>query len=189
MRTPTPTDHAVGSHETIANQAALENDNRSTLENGNTSTAIPTTVDPLDQLPEAARERLAKEESWVVPAILARAFNAAGVRLRAKVLARLLRAVGPLALTVVGGGVFARYVEQARWSSLSVSFSDAARVTSSQIHELAAYVQQSNPEVTRQILAVLARDVSTTTALGVTIGAIAISCLSGRAARSPPPKL
>ena len=141
--------------------------------------------DVLGQLPEAARERLAKEESWLVPAIVTRAFNAAGVRLRAKVLSRLLRAVGPLALTVVGGGVFARYVQQARWSALSVSFTDAARVTSSQIYELATYVQQSNPEVTRQILTVLSRDVSTMTALGATIGAIAISYLSGRASRSP----
>ncbi|MEO7760434.1 MAG: hypothetical protein ABIS68_00840 [Casimicrobiaceae bacterium] len=149
------------------------------------STPAPSLPEALaaEQLPTGTAERLAKEEGWLVPAILARAFAAAGVGLRVKVLSRLLPAVGPLALTVVGGGVFARYVQQARWSALSVSFSDAARVTSTQIYELATYVQQSNPEVTRQILHVLARDVSTMTALGATVGAIAISYLSGRTAR------
>ena len=153
-----------------------------------TPTPITAEPNPLDQLPPAAAARLAKEESWLVPAILARAFAAAGVGLRMKVLTRLLRAVGPLALAVVGGGVFARYVQQARWSALSVSFSDAARVTSAQIYELATYVQQSNPDVTRQILSVMSRDVSTMTALGATIGAIAISYLSGRSGRPTEPK-
>jgi len=145
---------------------------------------VPAAVPPAP-LPPAAAERLAKEQSWLVPAIVARAFIAAGGALRVKVLKRLLPAVGPLALTVVGGGAFARYVGQARWSALSVSISDAARVTSAQVYELATYVQQSNPEVTRQILSTLSRDVTTMTALGATLGAIVISYLSGKGAPTP----
>ena len=99
-------------------------------------------------------------------------------------LSRLLPSVGPLALSVLAGGAFAKYVQQARWSALSVSFSDAARVSTTQIYELATYVQQSNPEVARQILSVLARDVSTMTALGATLGAIMLSYLSGKTART-----
>jgi hypothetical protein len=153
---------------------------------GTTTEATTTTTPPLnslDQLSKGTAERLAKEEGWLVPAIVARAFSAAGDGLKVKVLSRLLRSVGPLALTVVGGGAFAKYVEQARWTALSVSFSDAARVTSKQIYDLAIYVQQSNPEVTRQILNVLSRDVTTMTALGATVGAIALSYLSGRTSR------
>ena len=115
-----------------------------------------------------------------MPAIVTRAYEAAAPGLRMRVLNRMIRAVGPLALTVVAGGVFARYVTQARWSALNVSLSDAARVTSSQVYELAVYVQQSNPEVVRQIAGVLARDVSTMTALGATVGAILIGYLSGQ---------
>jgi hypothetical protein len=140
---------------------------------------------PLETLPRGTVERLVKEEGWLVPAIVARAFVAAGVGLRVKVLRRLLPAVGPLALTVVGGGAFARYVGQARWSALSVSISDAARITSAQVYELATYVQQSNPEVTRQILAVFSRDMTTMTALGATVGAIVLSYLSGKSSPSP----
>ena len=136
-------------------------------------------IDPLQQ---ESVEELVKEGS-MVPAIVARAFTAASVGLRARVLSRLLPSVGPLALAVLGGGAFAKYVHQARWSALSVSFSDAARVTSTQIYELATYVQQSNPEVARQILSVFSRDVSTMTALGATLSAIMISYLSRKAIR------
>lgn len=113
-----------------------------------------------------------------MPAIVTQAYAAAGAGVRVRVLNRMLRAVGPLALTVVAGGMFARYVSQARWSALTVSLGDAARVTSSQVYELVAYVQQSNPDVVRQIASVLARDVSTMTTLGATVGAILIGYMS-----------
>jgi len=66
-----------------------------------------------------------------------------------------------------------------------VSISDAARITSAQVYELATYVQQSNPDVTRQILTVLSRDVTTMTALGATVGAIVLSYLSGKSSPAP----
>jgi hypothetical protein len=141
---------------------------------------------PFSVLLDPPRQESVQElvnEGSMVPAIVARAFTAASVGLRARVLSRLLPSVGPLALAVLGGGAFAKYVHQARWSALSVSFSDAARVTSTQIYELATYVQQSNPEVAKQILSVLSRDVSTMTALGATLGAIMIGYLSGKAIR------
>lgn len=144
---------------------------------------LPLPSAPIEALHPESVENLVKNET-IVPAIVARAFTAAGVGLRARVLSRLLPSVGPLALSVLAGGAFAKYVQQARWSALSVSFSDAARVTTTQIYELATYVQQSNPEVARQILSVLSRDVSTMTALGATLGAIMLSYLSGKTART-----
>ena len=144
---------------------------------------LPLPAAPIEALHPESVENLVKNET-IVPAIVARAFTAAGVGLRARVLSRLLPSVGPLALSVLAGGAFAKYVQQARWSALSVSFSDAARVTTTQIYELATYVQQSNPEVARQILSVLSRDVSTMTALGATLGAIMLSYLSGKTART-----
>lgn len=138
---------------------------------------------PIEALHPESVENLVKNDT-IVPAIVARAFSAASVGLRARVLSRLLPSVGPLALAVLGGGAFAKYVHQARWSALSVSFSDAARVTTTQIYELATYVQQSNPEVARQILSVLSREVSTTAALGATLGAMMLTYISGKAAKN-----
>ena len=126
----------------------------------------------------ATAESSAIEPDEAMPAIVTQAYEAAHPGLRVRLLNRMLRAVGPLALTVVAGGVFARYVTQARWSALTVSLGDAARVTSAQVYELAAYVQQSNPDVVRQVASVLSRDVSTMTALGATVGAMLIGYLS-----------
>jgi len=106
------------------------------------------------------------ESVWRVPAVLAQAFSVSGVELRASALSRLLSAVGPLALAVLSGGAFVKFVQHARWSGLSVSFEDAARATTGQVLELATYVQQSNPKVANQVLALLSQDVSTTTTRG-----------------------
>ena len=118
-----------------------------------------------------------------MPAVVAQAFSVTGVALRARVLSRLLSSVGPLALVVISGGAFVKFVQQARWSGLSVSFEDATRVTTGQVFELANYVQQSNPEVGLQVLALLSQDVSTMTALGASLAAIAIGYVSTRSGK------
>jgi hypothetical protein len=106
-----------------------------------------------------------------VPGIVARAFAVVDSQGRVRLLSRLLRAVGPLALAVIGGGTFFRFVWQAR----PVTLEDAAGVSSSQVYELASYVQQSNPEVVEQVLTFLVQDVTTIAALGVSTVALAIS--------------
>ncbi|HET7033587.1 MAG TPA: hypothetical protein VFJ48_10720, partial [Casimicrobiaceae bacterium] len=75
--------------------------------------------------------------------IVAVTFNRLNLRTRARMLGRLLASVGPLALTVIGGGAFAKYVTHARLQEIPVSIEDAARATSSQIHEIVRYVEQS----------------------------------------------
>jgi hypothetical protein len=95
-------------------------------------------------------------------------------------LRRLLLPVGPLALTVIAGGAFAKYVAQARWSRLSVSLDDAARVTSNQVFELVRYVEQSNPAVLQQAMAVIARDATTMAALSASVAAFVLQRWSRR---------
>jgi hypothetical protein len=53
-------------------------------------------------------------ESPALPAIVAEAFGRLNVGLRARMLRRLLTSVGPLALTVVAGGAFAKYIKHAQ---------------------------------------------------------------------------
>jgi hypothetical protein len=114
------------------------------------------------------------------PAVVARAFALTSSTSRARVLSRLLAAVGPLALAVLGGGAFVKYLRQGSLSGIAVSVEDAARATSSQVFELTRYVQQSSPEVVEQVLAMLARDSTTTAALGASVVAFAISRLLQR---------
>jgi hypothetical protein len=61
-----------------------------------------------------------------------------------------------------------------------ISFEDAARATSGQVHDLVRYVEQSNPHLVDWLLAALLQDGMTMTALGASVAAIAIRRLSGR---------
>jgi hypothetical protein len=93
-----------------------------------------------------------------LPATVAGKFGKLGIKQRARVLGRLLASVGPLALKVVGGGVFAKYVRHARSPEIPVSFGDAARATSSQVRDLVHYVEQSNPKLVEGISEALTLD-------------------------------
>jgi hypothetical protein len=117
-------------------------------------------------------------ESPALPAIVADVFGRLNIGLRARMLGRLLASVGPLALAVVGGGAFAKYISHARWPEIPVSLEDAARATVSQVHELVRYVQQSNPHMCGQLLDVLARDATTLAVMSTSIAALTINHLT-----------
>ena len=115
-----------------------------------------------------------------LPALMASAFCKLDVKRRSSLLGRLLGSVGPLALAVVGGGVFVKYLPNARWPVVPVSFEDAALATSSQVYELVRYVEQSNPNLIEGVLTSLLQDGMTMTALGASIAAMAIKQISDR---------
>jgi hypothetical protein len=115
-----------------------------------------------------------------VPTIVASAFGTLDLKRRAPLLGRLLGSVGPLALAVIGGGVFAKFLPNARSPVVPVSFEDAALATSSQVYELVRYVEQSNPNLIEGVLTALLQDGLTMTALGASIAAIAIKQISDR---------
>jgi hypothetical protein len=114
------------------------------------------------------------KEAASLPALVASVFARTRLALRARMLRRLLLPVGPLALTVIAGGAFAKYVEHARWARLPVSLDDAARVTGRQVFELVRYVEQSNPAVLQQVMAVIARDATTMAALSASVAALVL---------------
>ena len=137
------------------------------------------------QFPQVESGAPAPGEAHSVPAIVASAFTRLHLAHRVRVLRRLLLPVGPMALTVLGGGVFAKYVAQARWPRMSISLEDAARVTSHQVFELVRYVEQSNPNVLQQVMVVLSRDATTMAAVGASVTAIVMKHLSDRSVVRP----
>ncbi len=118
-----------------------------------------------------------------LPAAVAKAFARIGPRLRVQVLSRLLSALGPMALAVIGGGMFAKYIGRARWPEIPVSLEDAAQATSSQIVDLVRYVEQADPAVLQQVVALLSNDIAAMTALGASVAALAIIGWSGATTR------
>jgi hypothetical protein len=131
------------------------------------------------QLPAATRE------AQSLAALVASAFTRLRIAERVRVLRCLLQPVGPMALAVLGGGVFAKYIAQARWPRMSISLDDAARVTAGQVYELVRYIEQSHPLAIQQALAVLARDATTMAALGGSVAAIVMQHLANRSAARP----
>jgi len=147
---------------------------------------LSTAMQPATQPPTVPAGVLALDETPSMPAVVASAFTKLRLVRRARVLRRLLMPVGPMALAVLGGGVFAKYAAQARWPRMSVSLEDAARVTSSQVFELVRYVEQSNPHVLQQVMVVLSRDAATMAAVGASVTAIVMQHLAARKIARPP---
>lgn len=98
------------------------------------------------------------KELGAVPAVFARAFGKLNLERRARLLGRLLGSVGPLALVVIGGGFFAKYLRHARSAQVQISSADAARATPRQVYDLVRYVEQSNPRLVESLLALVLQD-------------------------------
>ena len=119
--------------------------------------------------PQTLADNIAAGEKVSLSAIVARSFAKFDVALRARLLGRLLASVGPLALKVVGGGVFAKYVRHARSPEIPVSYEDAARATSTQVRDLVHYVEQSNPDVVEELSTALSLNDGAITSAGTSI--------------------
>ena len=122
------------------------------------------------------------KEKLSLSAIAASRFGKFDIGQRARFLGRLLASVGPLALKVVSGGVFAKYVRHARSAEIPVTFEDAALATSSQVRDLVDYVEQSNPSFVEGL-----SGMSTTLSRADAPTATAASQTSARDARSTSP--
>lgn len=111
-----------------------------------------------EALPQALAGSVATKETLSLSKMVASTFAKFDVALRARLLARLLASVGPLALKVVSGGVFAKYVRHARSPEIPVSLEDAALATSSQVGDLVRYVEQSDPNQVEELLTALSQE-------------------------------
>ena len=130
------------------------------------------------QCSQLARRTRPAQDTPPLPVLVASIFTKLQLAQRVRILRRLLVPAGPLALAVLGGGAFVKFVGQARWPRMSILLEDAARLTSSQVFELVRYVEQSNPQALQQVMVVLSRDAATMTAIGATFAAVVIRHLS-----------
>jgi len=143
----------------------------------------------MKQFPRTPQNGLPGHEAPVLPALVAGIFTKLRLAQRVRVLRRLLMPVGPMALAVLGGGAFVKFVAQAHWPRMSISLADAARVTSNQIYELVRCVEQNNPQALQQVIAVLARDASTVAAVGASVAVILMRHASNRTTLRTPSSL
>lgn len=101
------------------------------------------TPTPERALSLAERNRVAR--------LLARLYRQAAPAQRVRLLAQLLRPVGPLALVAIGAGAFARLMPARPWNGVTLSIADAEHIDAHQVLELALYVEQKSPELFLQL--------------------------------------
>jgi len=106
-------------------------------------------VDPAAKAPgrQPSRARSA------LPELIADAYRRAAAPVRRKLLERLLRPVGSLALAAIASGAFGTFLLR---GSRGVTLEDVARITVDQMAELARFVDQCSPDVLQQIPSMLA---------------------------------
>src|SRR5437867_13029792 len=96
-------------------------------------------------LPRTLAANTTAKEKISLSKLMTGTFVKFDIALRARLLGRLLGPVGPLALKVVGGGGFAKYLRPARRPELAVSLEDGARATSGQLGDVVSYVELRYP--------------------------------------------
>jgi hypothetical protein len=86
-----------------------------------------------------------------VARLVARLYTQASPAVRVRLLAQLLRPVGPLALVAIAAGAFGRLLPSPRWQGVVVTLDEAQRFNVQQVYELVRYVEQKNPELLTQL--------------------------------------
>ncbi len=112
-----------------------------------------------------------------IPALVSDLYDQAPESLRVKLLEHLLRPVGPLAMVAIAAGAFGRFVYRLRRDAMPIPLEDAARVTSTHVLHLARYVEQSSPEVLRQVASLIANHPLGLATIGSSALLIALSVL------------
>ncbi|MGE0315089.1 MAG: hypothetical protein AB7P21_26020 [Lautropia sp.] len=118
--------------------------------NVNDRAAIVFAIDELRAVaPGEARAEL-------VSRLVSRVYVESPAALRARLLERLMRPIGPLALTAIAAGAFARFVHRGAWSTLAEIPGGIEHIGGEQVFELARFVEQVQPDAIEQLARVLA---------------------------------
>jgi hypothetical protein len=93
----------------------------------------------------------------LVPLYVSGVFREAPADFRAQLVECLMRPMGALGLVAVANGAFAAVRQRHGWDHLQVTLDDATRISADQVLELSAYLQQTAPDVFRQVAELVSR--------------------------------
>jgi hypothetical protein len=105
-------------------------------------------------MPSLLFDRPVAHQAAAVPELaplVADLFAEAAPPQRVRLLNGLLRPVGPLALVAIAAGAFANLLPSKNWHGASASLDDVMHFSTSQVLELARYVEQKSPESLTQL--------------------------------------
>lgn len=122
---------------------------------------------------------IAERSARRAPRLIARIYVAANRPLKARLLACLLRPLGPLGLAAIAAGAFASFLTRTVPAGFGVAIEDAARFSSAQIMELALFVEQVNPQALQQYAKLVADNPLGVAAFSASAVALLIRALQG----------
>jgi hypothetical protein len=97
--------------------------------------------------------------------LVARLFAGAGAPLRARLLGCLMRPLGPLGVAGVAAGAFAVFLHPRR--GIELGLDAVTRVSGRQVHELARFVEQVDPQALHHFAGLIANSPAGLAALAV----------------------
>jgi hypothetical protein len=113
-------------------------------------TRPPAAAGRFPALPARGRRGAARSRGRVAR-LLARTYRLAALPQRARLLALLLRPVGPLALAGIAAGGLAWLLPAQPWNGVRLTMAQVERFSAGQVFELARYVEQKSPELLLQL--------------------------------------
>jgi hypothetical protein len=103
---------------------------------------------------------------WRAARLAARLYAGASAVQRSRIVATLLRPLGPLALVAVASGAFAGLLDRANALGASLPIDELGHFTRDQVFELARFVEQVSPEALQQVARAIAEHPFGVSALG-----------------------
>ena len=100
--------------------------------------------------PKPAPDRAVARGGTPSPRLVARLFSAAGNPMRVRLLRCLMRPLGPLGAAGVAAGAFAAFLHPRSGSEPAFDLDAVAQLSSRQVHELAHFVEQVDPQALQQ---------------------------------------
>ena len=115
-------------------------------------------LDKLDEIlePMPVPDQAAARAGTPSPRLVARLFAAAGNPLRVHLLRCLMRPLGPLGAAGVAAGAFATFLNPRGGSEPVIELEAVAHLSSRQVHELAHFVEQVDPQALQQFASLAA---------------------------------
>lgn len=120
-------------------------------------------------------------EPVAAPRLVARLYSGAGLPLRTRILACLVRPMGSLGLAAVASGAFAVLLARGRSEGSLLGAEDAARFSGEQIFELARFVEQVQPDTLQQVAGLVVDSPLGLTALSAAALTLLLRVLQSRA--------
>ena len=112
--------------------------------------------------------------------LASRLYDGAGAMQRSRIVATLLRPLGPLALVAVASGAFAGLLHRASALGSALPIDELGHFTREQVFELARFVEQVSPDALQQVAGAIAENPFGVSAFGAAAAVLLATAVHAR---------